>query len=236
MTRRILKSKQKKVKQKVKTESGIHLYWNKVDWQRAERIFKNDRDDILASLKREIKRYPYAEEILRILAAGSFVSASLIFPNFPRLFKSRSRKIWNGKGYDSSRLKQTLKRLRNQKEVKVAETKEGYVVKITQKGMVKALRYKLGEMKIEKPEKWDGKWRLVIFDIPNSKKMVRDYFRERLKALGFYSLQESVLVYPYSCFDEIELLRQVYGIGKNTRFIVAEEIEEEEKLRRVFNI
>lgn len=41
-------------------------------------------------------------------------------------------------------------------------------------------------------EPWDRKWRIVIFDIPENKRRIRDLFRRRLKAWGFKNWQQSV--------------------------------------------
>jgi DNA-binding transcriptional regulator PaaX len=49
------------------------------------------------------------------------------------------------------------------------------------------------EVKLKKPEKWDKKWRIVIFDIPNKKKPARNTLTEKLKKLGFYHLQKAYL-------------------------------------------
>ncbi|MBI4008672.1 transcriptional regulator PaaX, partial [Candidatus Roizmanbacteria bacterium] len=43
-------------------------------------------------------------------------------------------------------------------------------------------------------EKWDGKWRIVIFDIPEVNKRIRQVLRETLKVLEFWPLQKSVWI------------------------------------------
>ncbi|MDI6883483.1 MAG: PaaX family transcriptional regulator C-terminal domain-containing protein [Patescibacteria group bacterium] len=55
----------------------------------------------------------------------------------------------------------------------------------------------------KKPSKWDGKWYLVIFDIPEYLKYKRDLLRERLKQLGFGRLQQSVWFSPYNYLEVI---------------------------------
>jgi hypothetical protein len=54
--------------------------------------------------------------------------------------------------------------------VTIRETPEGTVVEITQEGIKKALKYKLGEMAVKKPIAWDGKWRVAIFDVSEKRK------------------------------------------------------------------
>ena len=51
--------------------------------------------------------------------------------------------------------------------------------------------------------KWDKKWRLVIFDIPKELHAQRVRFSEKLKTMGFFTLQKSVFIYPYDCYAEI---------------------------------
>lgn len=203
------------------------------DWEKTYRIFYNDKENILHALKRETERYPYVKEILLILAAGTLISAALVMPGVAKLF---TPSVWNGKGYKRYRLGQSLKRLKKQKLIEVAETKDGPVVRITENGMTRALTYKLDEMQVKRRESWDKKWRIVIFDIPEGKRRLRDEFRERLKQLGFFQLQKSVFVHAFPCADEVEFLRQIYGVDVDATTILATKIEGEEKLRDFFKI
>jgi phenylacetic acid degradation operon negative regulatory protein len=49
------------------------------------------------------------------------------------------------------------------------------------------------DTKVEDKE-WDGKYRLVFFDIPEKNRAVRDLLRSKLKELGFVGWQKSVWV------------------------------------------
>lgn len=204
-----------------------------IDWEKVRKIFKSDRDTILDRLTREINRYPYAKEILLLLAGGALISGALLMPGLHRLIPSSH---WQGRGYKKYRLKQTLKRLHKQKIVEVLETKDGYVVKITKNGLTRALQYKLDDMNVKRKKVWDKKWRIVIFDIEERKRKLRDEFRKRLKQLGFYSLQESVYVHAFPCFDEVEFLRQIYQVPISVTYILAEKIESQENLEKYFQV
>lgn len=52
-------------------------------------------------------------------------------------------------------------------------------------------------------KKWDGFWRLVIFDIKETNKSTRDLLRKKLKQLGFVMWQESVYITPHPINNEI---------------------------------
>jgi len=134
------------------------------------------------------------------------------------------------------KLNHTVKRLKRQNLVKIVYEDGLPVVKITEQGRLRALRYKLEEMEVKKPKVWDRKWRLVIFDIPEKHKRMREIFRNHLKIMGFYMLQKSVWVHPYPCSQEIEFLRQIYNVGINVTYIVAEKIESSDNLKSYFRL
>lgn len=204
-----------------------------VDWEKANKIFQKDKESILKLLEKETNRHPRVKEILTILAAGTAISAVFLMPGLARILPQEG---WNADGYKKHRLKQSLKRLQKQKIVDIVETKDGPVVKITQNGFKKALKYKLDDMQIKRQKSWDKKWRIVVFDIPEERKKVRDEFRGRLKQLGFFPLQESVFVHAFPCFDEIEFLRQIYGVDISATYILAWKIESQENIERFFDL
>lgn len=76
--------------------------------------------------------------------------------------------------------------------------------------------------KILKPLKivgtWDGRWRLVIFNIPESKRDVRDRLRRALTKLGLGILQPSVWISPNDIKNEIEEIGTRLGISQSLRF------------------
>ena len=89
---------------------------------------------------------------------------------------------------------------------------------LSTEGKKVALTYNLENMTISK-HPWDKKWRIVIFDIPEKLKKVRETLRYHLKRLGFMKLQHSVFVLPFECRNEIEYLIEFYNFRKFVRFI-----------------
>ncbi len=106
---------------------------------------------------------------------------------------------------------------------------------LTEKGKQKALRYNLEKIEIPK-QKWDGRWRIVVFDIPESRRDARDAFRALLKKMGFYELQKSVFIHPYECKNEIDFLIEFYNIRPYVRFITVEDIDNQLHLKRHFGL
>jgi phenylacetic acid degradation operon negative regulatory protein len=65
---------------------------------------------------------------------------------------------------------------------------------------------------------WDGRWRLVMFDVPESKRALRDRLRRDLTKLGLGILQASVWISPNDIKDDITKLCQKYDIGPSLKF------------------
>jgi len=107
-------------------------------------------------------------------------------------------------------------------------------LEITNKGKEKLKKIITQELKISPPPKWDGKWRLVIFDIPDDKKDKRDMVRNKLEQLGFIKLQESVYVFPFDCHEQINRLKQMYFLEPYVLYIEADHIETEIDLIQTF--
>ncbi len=83
--------------------------------------------------------------------------------------------------------------------------KTGYIEKIIKNGSPYLRITSSGRRKIKRDflllviqkKKWDGKWRLAVFDIKEKSRTLRNRFRKKLKELGFGMLQESVFISPY---------------------------------------
>ncbi|PIU03288.1 CRISPR-associated endonuclease Cas2 [Candidatus Shapirobacteria bacterium CG08_land_8_20_14_0_20_39_18] len=53
-------------------------------------------------------------------------------------------------------------------------------------------------------QKWNGKWRLVFYDIPEKMRTKREYLQTKLKELGFGMIQESVYLSPFDLAEDLE--------------------------------
>ena len=108
--------------------------------------------------------------------------------------------------------------------------------RLTKKGEWFAARIGAGTLIPKKPRRWDGKWRMLIFDIPETRKKSRAQLRLTLMGLGFRRLQDSVWVYPYDCEDFITVLKLDMKMGKDVLYVIADRIENDKALRTHFNL
>jgi DNA-binding transcriptional regulator PaaX len=138
---------------------------------------------------------------------------------------------------DKEALHRAIKNLYKSKLIGEKTNKDGTItLVITQKGKEKALKYNIDKIKIPKMEKWDKKWRVVLFDIPENKKKARDALRWSLKKARFYEFQKSVFVHPYSCKNELDYLIEYFNIRPYVRMMLVEKIDNELHLKSHFSL
>lgn len=107
---------------------------------------------------------------------------------------------------------------------------------LSENGKKQTLEFNLEKMEIKKPARWDNKWRIVMFDIPEQKKRLREALRFHFKEIGLLELQKSVLVFPYPCEKEIEFIVELYNARKYVRLVLADKIDNELHLMKKFNL
>ena len=138
-------------------------------------------------------------KVLKIVAGsaaiGIALAAFIAVPNLAMAAKpfleylgDRDRRAWEK---EKRNVREAIGRLRKRRLVAIAERKEGTYLVITQKGKEVLKKFEIESLSISKPEEWDHKWRVVLFDIPEKYKRARDALRKKLQLLGFYPLQKS---------------------------------------------
>ncbi len=174
------------------------------------------------------------KKILLLLLGGLVLGLSTNPKTSFGILKS-IQKEW--KEIDKEMLKKAIKSLYQSKLIKEKENADGTITLVlTDKGKERALTYNLDNIEIKKPNQWDKKWRVVLFDIPEKIKKAREAMRRHLKNLGFYEFQKSVFVHPYDCKDEIDYLIEFYDLRRFVRFIIADSLDNELHLKNYFKL
>lgn len=108
---------------------------------------------------------------------------------------------------------------------------------LTQWGRVKIIKAVIRK-KNKEELKWDGKWRGVIFDVPESNRRDRNFLRRELHQLDFQELQKSVWISPHNFEKELRALLKLWKIdfSGDIRFLVIHKIENDSDLKKKFNL
>ena len=173
------------------------------------------------------------ENILLLLLGGIAFGCSYTPSNQWKVLKTVSRE-W--KKINQKELREGINYLYRLKFIDKKENEDGITALVlTKKGKWKSLNCQLNNIK-NKKERWDGKWRMVAFDIPQKYKKGRDALREKLKKIGFCGLQKSVFITPYDCKEEIKLLVKFFELDKYVRFGILESVDNELYFKKFFKI
>ncbi len=174
------------------------------------------------------------KKILLLLYAGLALGLTHNPRQYFRIVREVGRE-W--KNIDRGSLNRSIQSLYESKLVSTKSNPDGtYTLVLSKNGERLALTYDIENMEIKSPAVWDGKWRIVMFDVPEKIKLVRDTLRMHFKKMGFYEFQKSVFVHPHPCAKEIQYLMEFYQARRYIRFIVATEIDNVLELKRHFRL
>lgn len=179
------------------------------------------------------KRVHIESIVLGSLAVAGALSFAILAPNAARLLKHVDLS-WAHKRNPRLRVRETVLRLKK-KGLLVWNTQKDRL-ELTPKGRAVASRIRIGLLEIPKPRKWDGCWRIVIFDISEKRRGLRIRVRHLLERLGFVRLQDSVWVHPYDCEEIVALLKHDFKIGRELLYIIADAVEYDRPLRKHFEL
>ena len=171
-------------------------------------------------------------KILLLLLAGVALGLSHSPRRQFRVLKEFSKE-W--RKINQQNLRNAIRSLYQSKLVTVTENKDGTTTLIlSDQGRHAALTYDIENIKLKKTSRWDGKWRLVLSDIPERIKKKREMFRFHLKKLGFRELQKSAYLYPFDCRKEIDFIVEFYALRRYVRFLVVDSVDNDLDLRNRF--
>ncbi|MBI5400516.1 MAG: hypothetical protein HZB12_00140 [Candidatus Yonathbacteria bacterium] len=177
-------------------------------------------------------RNEIGEILLSTLLVVGFLTIAITAPNAVQLFKYFNPK--NTK--DRWKIKRSLAGLEERDLIKkqLVKGEEQYI--LTQTGKLRAMRYHLYSMRIAAQPKWDGLWRIVMFDIPENKRVARHAINLALKKLGCIQYQKSVFITPYPCTKEIDFVGKCFDARRYIHLITAKEIGHEPKVKKCFGL
>lgn len=181
--------------------------------------------------KKRQRRNVRTAALIAIGTAG-FIATAAIAPSMFQLL---------GKSGALARLKYQTKgiltRLKMKGEIEFEERDGKHFVRLTERGE-EALARAEQRVSLAKtnPRKWDRRYRLIMFDVPEKRKSVRDRLRLQMQEVGFLRVQDSAWIYPYDCEEFMALLKADLHIGKDVLYAVIEEIENDTWIRKHFSL
>ncbi len=165
--------------------------------------------------------------LLYLLATKEAVAPIFAYPTLQKALYPEYAKYKANKRLDA-----TIYRLRKQGWIKVEYKESKRLLSLTNHGEIEALMQKARIDKLS--ASWDNKWRLIMFDIPEEARVVRNKLRKLLKDFGFYALQASVYVYPFALAGSaIEVLKRS-GLMRYIRIARIDSFDDDKDLKKYF--
>ncbi len=192
-------------------------------------------------VKRRRKPGEISQLILKSVLLSGAIAVACTSPQFgyramPQLMKYLAWKRRQNKT-DEKRFYNSFYRLQKRGLIRMEYHGKQLHISLTAEGERHIRDNRIDYMEIKKPWRWDGKWRVLIFDIKEKQRLKREALRGKLKELGLFKLQDSVWICPYQFQKEMKILRDFFGLDREAmKVMVASEIEDDAAARRHFGL
>lgn len=103
---------------------------------------------------------------------------------------------------------------------------QGNFLRLTKEGKKRASSHKLDSKNSLVSKHWDGKWRIILLDLPESRKAERESLRYLLKKAGFVCLKNSAWISPYPFEYLFENIKKDLDLTSELMIIVTERLDE----------
>ncbi len=173
--------------------------------------------------------------VMKAVVVTGSISMVLLAPNILKLIDPATRKFLDSLD-DRAREREMNRCLRYALREKLITENYQHGITISKKCKKRLVQRDYDTLVIDKPKTWDGKWRLVLFDIPAIHNKNRAQFTKKLRLLGFQPLQQSIWIIPYACKTEVHFVADSLNISKYITYIKTSHIDHEESLKDRFSI
>lgn len=175
--------------------------------------------------------------ILKFLSIGGVLTAGVLAPNSIAIFGKPLDKLLNK--FDKRQRERELRRVlhymkqRGLVSYKPRDYENGII--LTDAGRKRIEKSTYANLSIPAPKKWDKKWRIVFFDIPEAQSSKRKALTQKLRLIGYRQLQLSIWIHPFPSRAEIEAIAERNNIRRYLTYVEVESIDGEASLLKLFD-
>jgi len=140
----------------------------------------------------------------------------------------------DGSGKSKYAIIRSIKGLEESGLIERIHSGQNEYTRLTKQGKKKAMSIKLDNGETISTT-WDGKWRIILLDLPENRKNERESLRYLLKKAGFACIKNSVWVSPYPFEHMFYNIKRDLGLTTELMIIVTENIDPETEAEFVKN-
>lgn len=156
--------------------------------------------------------------LLMLLTGGILVTGAVapnVFSAIGKLVKLKDVKWMDDEKARSKKIKDVFLYLRKKGYIRYEYRGQQLHISLTPEGKKRVKRFQIDTLSIDRGKAWDHKWRMVLFDVEEERKMTREALRGKLKELGFFQIQKSVWVHAFPCEKELRMLQEFFGLEES---------------------
>jgi len=163
-------------------------------------------------------------DVYRVIEKAGDIAAFMLNPRAVKFMPGMKNPIFEKYRHDKNKakFKKLIHYAKTRGYIKVENLEGKKAVILTKEGLNKALKVSFAiERKIRRK---DGKWIMVIFDVPEKYKKSRNLLRSILCNLGYKIFQKSVWITPYDVSGKTETLLQIHSLDEYVKIFLIEGI------------
>lgn len=154
---------------------------------------------------------------------------SMVFTLYGDYIRHYGNEIWIGSlirllkefGHNEQAVRAAISRMSKQGWVESTKQGNKSYYFLTERGM-KRMQEAANRIFKFQPQDWDGKWRMLMYTIPEIKRNARDEFRKELVWSGFGAMSTSTWISPNNLDKQVVDLIEKYDIESYVDFFIAE--------------
>lgn len=171
-------------------------------------------------MKNEDRTAKIVDEILRYGVTAVALTAGLFIPNLMIGLRKSLGKLL--KGLDDREKERELRRIViNMKAQGYLAGEYEHGLQLTEKAKKRLAKNYVNNLRAKPHTVWDRKWRIIIYDIPETHQIARQALVVKLHKYGCFQLQKSTWITPFPCRDDIESITLYYDVDKYVTYFEA---------------
>ncbi len=159
----------------------------------------------------------FSKKILKLLAEKPAISVPEIVDRVD---------IEKDKKSSKTAISRSLKGLKETGLIEHASSGQNEYARLTKEGKKKLHSLSLDQDNSFISPSWDGKWRIIILDLPETRKDERESLRYLLKKAGFVCLKNSVWISPFPYEHLFTNIKKDFGLTTELMVFVTDNIDE----------